>query len=72
VEVARPVVEKGWPRVCPEDHSCFEGGPIGSNGWPDLLLPPSSGVLVTTTTTIEEEERHSACRLLYYSPLFSP
>jgi hypothetical protein len=70
VEVDRPVVKEGWPGVRPEDHTCFEGGPIGPNGWPDLLLPPSSGVLVTMTTTIEREEGHSACRLLCHSPLF--
>jgi hypothetical protein len=71
VEVARPVVEEGWPGVQPEDCSCFEGGPLGSNGWPDLSLPPSGGVLVTTMTTIEKEEGHSACRLLCHSSLFS-
>jgi hypothetical protein len=72
VEVDRPVDEEGWPGVRPEDCVCFEGGPIGHNGWPDLSLPPSSGVLVTMTTTIEKEEGHSACRLLYHNPLFSP
>jgi hypothetical protein len=67
-----PVDEEGWPEVQPEDRICFEGGPIGLNGWPDLLLPSLSGILVTTMTTIEKEDRHSACRLLCHSPLFSP
>jgi hypothetical protein len=51
-KVARPVIEEGWPRVQPEDHSYLsEEEPLGPDGWPDLSLP-SRGVLVTMTTTI--------------------
>jgi hypothetical protein len=33
VEVARPIVEEGWPGVCPEDHGYLtEEGPLGPNG----------------------------------------
>jgi hypothetical protein len=72
VEVDRPVDEEGCPGVQPEDCVCFEGGPIGHNGWPDLSLPPSSSILVTMMTMIEKEEGHSTYRLLYHSLLFSP
>jgi hypothetical protein len=63
VRVVSPVVEEGWPGVRPEDHSYPSSeGPLGPNGWPDLLLPSSGGILVTMTTTIEKGEGHSACR----------